>query len=125
MNRPLRYYTLLSALTVLLAQAAVSDAGPPAFRLLFFNALPWQIQPYDNMSGTPQITATSLPGPFSMHAPLWLAIDQAGPASRWHTPLLTPTVARAVHQEREARRARRMADRAFYFGVDADNDALK
>ncbi|EAU56200.1 hypothetical protein [Mariprofundus ferrooxydans] len=124
MNRPLRYYTLLFVLPVLLAQTAMTDAEPVAPRLLFFNTLPWQVQPYTNGSETLPVTTTSIPGPLSMRAPLWITIDQV-PAGRWHPPLLTPAVARAAQQAREAQRARRMADRAFYFGIDADNDALK
>lgn len=134
MHHLLRNYALLCALPVLLAQATMSDAEPVASHLLFFNALPWHIQPYDKTApaavgqdGTsaPLMTATSIPGPLHMRAPLWLAIDQAAPAGRWHAPLLSPAVARAAQQEREAQRARRMADRAFYFGLDVDNDALK
>ena len=113
----------------------MSDAEPVASRLLFFNALPWQVQPYNEtapvtagqngISATPLMPATSMPGPLHKRAPLWLAIKQAGPAYRWHAPLLSPAAARAAQQAREARRARRMADRAFYFGIDVDNDALK
>jgi len=64
-----------------------------------------------------------------LQPPLWLTINSMhnASASDWHTPLLTPAVARAgkLLRQRQIRRAQRMADRAFYFGIDADNDALK
>jgi len=79
------------------------------------------------------ITGGSFAGPLHprlvLQPPLWLTINTKNYVSAisWHTPLLTPAVARAGKQLRQhqARRAQRMADRAFYFGIDADNDALK
>ncbi|TLS67615.1 hypothetical protein FEF65_06800 [Mariprofundus erugo] len=45
----------------------------------------------------------------------------------WHAPALTPDLAREarIQQQRERARTVRMAERAFYFGIDADNNALK
>ncbi len=40
----------------------------------------------------------------------------------WHAPRLTPHMAEL---QRKARLAERMADRAFYFGYDTNEDALK
>lgn len=47
--------------------------------------------------------------------------------SSWHAPALTPELASEarIRQQRERARTVRMAERAFYFGIDADNDALK
>ena len=60
--------------------------------------------------------------------PLWLHTIKAG-VSRlaWHAPSLTPVAAKLAiaEQKRKARLAKRMADRAFYFGYDTNNDALK
>jgi len=60
--------------------------------------------------------------------PLWLHIVKVG-ISRlaWHAPALTPVQAALdiVEQKRKARLAKRMADRAFYFGYDTNSDALK
>jgi len=77
------------------------------------------------------ITGTSLPGPIRtppiLHTAQWLIINHATlePDNSWHAPALTPALADAAKLEREARHAQRMADRAFYFGVDADNNALE
>jgi len=63
-----------------------------------------------------------------MQQPLWLHTIRLGMSKfTWHAPALTPAaVARAMAEhKRRARLARRMADRAFYFGYDTNNDALK
>jgi hypothetical protein len=60
--------------------------------------------------------------------PLWVHMFTSG-ISRltWHAPALTPVAAALAiaEQQRRARLAKRMADRAFYFGYDTNNDALK
>jgi len=60
--------------------------------------------------------------------PLWLQFIKAGIAKQaWHAPALTPVAAALAlaEQKRKARLAKRMADRAFYFGYDINKDALK
>ncbi len=72
------------------------------------------------------------PGPVGIveieRKPLWLHTIKAG-LSRlaWQAPLLTPVAAKLAiaEQKRKARLAKRMADRAFYFGYDTNKDALK
>jgi len=61
-------------------------------------------------------------------APLWLHSQPTHASkSTWHTPALTPAMAAELRAERKrnARLAKKMADRAFYFGYDTNNDALK
>jgi len=60
--------------------------------------------------------------------PLWIRWPKADRSKRtWHAPALTPALAALAltEQKRKARLAKRMADRAFYFGYDTNNDALK
>ncbi len=60
--------------------------------------------------------------------PIWTRMNIIEHSSLvWHAPALTPkALALAVaEQQRKARLAKRMADRAFYFGYDTNNDALK
>jgi len=75
------------------------------------------------------------PGPVTMakmqRRPLWLQIDRLQinhvNAQAWHAPALTPAAAALAlaEQKRKQRLAKRMADRAFYFGYDTNKDALK
>ncbi len=66
----------------------------------------------------------------SASSPLWLQYIKQGQVV-WHTPRLTPAVAAQIlaKKKRNARQAerlsKRMADRAFYFGYDTNDDALK
>lgn len=60
--------------------------------------------------------------------PLWLHIFNTGISTlAWHPPALTPAASALAiaEKKRQARLAKRMAERAFYFGYDANNDALK
>jgi len=59
--------------------------------------------------------------------PLWLQwIKPDSSKQTWHAPVLTPVAAKDLAEEkRKARLAKRMADRAFYFGYDTNKDALK
>jgi len=60
--------------------------------------------------------------------PLWLQISYRDTQKQvWHAPSLTPAVTALAlaEQKRKARLAKRMADRAFYFGYDTNKDALK
>jgi len=60
--------------------------------------------------------------------PLWVRMTRVDISHlAWHAPALTPkAAAQAIaEQKRKARLAKRMADRAFYFGYDTNNDALK
>jgi len=98
-----------------------------------------QIMDTDHASG-PRLLSTHFiftplpirPGPVSIsniaRKPLWLHTIKAG-LSRltWQAPALTPVAAKLAiaEQKRKARLAKRMADRAFYFGYDTNKDALK
>ena len=75
-----------------------------------------------------------LPGPVTIHhnqrRSFWLqVIHRSAQKQTWHAPALTPAAAAAAlalaEQKRKANLARRMADRAFYFGYDTNKDALK
>lgn len=60
--------------------------------------------------------------------PLWLQISYLGAQKQaWHAPSLTPAAAALAlaEQKRNSALAKRMADRAFYFGYDTNKDALK
>ncbi len=60
--------------------------------------------------------------------PLWIHMFKTGISNRtWHAPALTPVAAALAiaEQKRRAKLAKRMAERAFYFGYDTNNDALK
>ncbi len=60
--------------------------------------------------------------------PLWLQISCRDTQKQaWHAPSLTPAVTALAlaEQKRKSRLAKRMADRAFYFGYDTNKDALK
>jgi len=63
-------------------------------------------------------------------SPLWLRYSKTD-RTTWHAPNLTPAVkARIIADNKRAaqqaeRLAKRMADRAFYFGYDTNDDALK
>ncbi len=62
----------------------------------------------------------------SATAPLWLqyrALDK----TTWHCPNLTPkAAAQMIAAKKEAQRlSKHMADRAFYFGYDTNEDALE
>jgi len=112
----------------------MTGAAQVSTRQVFFTSLPWQARLYYGLPGA-DIAGASLPGPVkmpqSLRTPRWFAIDSenVGPGSRqdWHAPSLTPASVRIAYLKRErgVRRAQRMADRAFYFGVDVDNNALK
>jgi len=92
-------------------------------------------QQHGNAQQTYKLTTTpasqSIP-PFrpvaQNRAPLWLH-SQPIHATRavWHAPALTPGIAAELRAQRKrnARLAKKMADRAFYFGYDTNNDALK
>ncbi|MFQ5519583.1 MAG: hypothetical protein ACE5E3_06250 [Mariprofundus sp.] len=75
--------------------------------------------------------ARALAGPLkaraSDHTALWLQFLPAKPEPIWQTPSLLPMAYAKLLQEqqRKARLAEKMADRAFYFGYDENNDALK
>jgi len=57
---------------------------------------------------------------------LWIQYLKAGKVT-WHSPSLTPNIAAhvLVEQKKTDRLAERMADRAFYFGYDTNDDALE
>jgi len=59
-------------------------------------------------------------------APLWLQYIKSK-QNTWHCPHLTPkVVAQILAAKKEAQRlSKRMADRAFYFGYDTNEDALE
>ncbi len=62
----------------------------------------------------------------SATSPLWLQYTTSGKTA-WHCPSLTPNMAaQVIAAKKEAERlSKRMADRAFYFGYDTNEDALK
>jgi len=76
----------------------------------------------------PETTSTLLPmhGLSSATAPLWLQY-RASDKTTWHCPSLTPkAAAQVIAAKKEAERlSKRMADRAFYFGYDTNEDALE
>jgi len=90
----------------------------------------------DQRPDTPRITNDKsilipLPAPAApltadLRRPLWI-IWQQSPHIAWRAPALTPAAAAQAiaERKRQAALAKRMADRAFYFGYDANNDALK
>ena len=59
-------------------------------------------------------------------SPLWLHYTKSEQTT-WHSPKLTPAIAaRVIAAKKETDRiAVRMADRAFYFGYDTNEDALE
>jgi len=79
-------------------------------------------------------TASTLTLPLRQHdtgsSPLWLRYSKTA-RTTWHTPSLTPAVkariiaARKRETQQAERLAKQMADRAFYFGYDTNDDALK
>jgi len=78
------------------------------------------------------IPLPNIPGPINEAAsekkPLWIQMRQSGITIHpWRPPSLTPVAAALAiaEQQRKARLAKRMADRAFYFGYDTNKDALK
>jgi len=58
--------------------------------------------------------------------PFWIQYINTA-HSTWHTPTLTPQIAAQVlaDQKETNHIAERMADRAFYFGYDTNDDALE
>jgi len=76
----------------------------------------------------PEKTKLLLPahGLSSATAPLWLQYIKSKETS-WHSPRLTPAIAAQVlAAKKEAQRlSKHMAERAFYFGYDTNEDALE
>ncbi len=67
-----------------------------------------------------------LHGTTSATTPLWLQFIKTGNL-KWHSPSLTPMVIAEIlaEKKRAAKLSKRMADRAFYFGYDTNDDALE
>jgi len=65
-------------------------------------------------------------GTTSATTPLWLQFINRG-RSKWHSPSLTPMVIAEIlaEKKRAEKLSKRMADRAFYFGYDTNDDALE
>jgi len=119
------HLALLLAMPVAAEAAGIQDKSSPNSSAHQSN-LPLTAAPSDSND---LFSSIDLPGQVRIHSGVPLIKREADSPHNWHPPTLTPELVASIKRKREHEQAmalaKRMADRAFYFGIDTNNDALE